>query len=200
MAQLKCLFWILICIPPQLFASFVAVVETVQQQVTLERHAVQYLLTSGTKLRQGDKITTGSQARVVIRFFDQSIIRLGAHTDFQIEQLSPPAKNNKILRGVFNILQGIVRFTSQQNKKHDVQVHVGHSIALGIRGTDVFAKVDRDKDIVCLVQGKVRVRSGNVKAVLSKYRHFFVVPKDQPPQPVGFIEEDKLHWWMEMTQ
>jgi hypothetical protein len=203
MKILRWLIWIVVCwcLPLQVLATAAAVVETVQEAAALERHGGQQPLKKNTELRSGDVITTGVDARVLIRLSDGSLVRLGAFTRFSFDELSLSDQGgNGVLSGAWSILKGVFRFTTGSAGKHDVKVQVGKTIALGIRGTEVFAKVGVDKDIVCLITGHVQVQAGNVTAVLNKPRHYFIVPKGQPPESVGFVEEEKLQEWLKSTE
>jgi len=192
------LFWMVIylALPSQIFAS-VGVVEMVREKAALQRQGGQHPLIPQTELEPGDIITTGDEARVVIRLANQSVIRLGEHTRFQLEQF---ASADEIWKGVFNVIKGIFRFTAAGHQKYDVKVQVGKAIGLGIRGTDVFAKATWERDLVCLIEGRVMVQAGAVQAVLTQPRQFFVVPKNQPPLPVELVGEEKFQEWLKNTE
>lgn len=180
-------------------AAPIAVVEAVQEKAAYQREGKQEPLKKGIELRNGDIITTGAKSRVAIRFWDSSLVRLGAHARVSFERLIPPTKpKSGTLTGLFNVLEGIFRFTS--NKKPQVEVLVGNTIAIGIRGTDVYALAQADKDLVCLIEGAIQVQAGEVKTMLTQPREGFIVPKGQPPLPVSLIPEDKFQKWLENTE
>lgn len=70
---------IIICLtlPSLTIATPAAVVEAVQAKSTFQREDRQHPLVPGVKLYAGDIITTGANARVVIRLPDNSLIRIG---------------------------------------------------------------------------------------------------------------------------
>jgi len=183
--------------PISALAIPVAVVEAVQEAAAFQRHTRQQPLKKGIELLTGDIITTGNDARVLIRFSDGSLARIGAHARVEIERLIPPAaKNEGGLTGVFQVLKGIFRFSTTSSRAVDVKIHVGNTISAGIRGTDVYTHAKVDKDIVCLIEGKVKVQAGEVTEWLTQPKEGFVVPKGEAPLPISLIPEETFQKWL----
>jgi hypothetical protein len=181
-------------------ATPAAVVEAVQARSTFQREDRQQPLVQGVKLYAGDIITTGANARVVIRLPDNSLIRIGAYAHVQFEQLIFPVSKSAILTAVFNVLKGVFRFTGSHSEPIDVKIRVGNSISAGIRGTDVYTQAQPDKDLVCLIKGQVSVQSGKVTAMLKQPREGFIVPKGSPPLPISQISEEIFQLWLKNSE
>lgn len=200
--RLRELIVIIICLslPILAIATPAAVVDAVQARAAFQRENRQQPLAQGVKLYAGDIITTGANARVIIRLPDNSLIRIGAYTHVQFEQLIFPASNSDILTAVFNVLKGVFRFTGSHSEPLDVKIRVGNSISAGIRGTDVYTQAQPDQDLVCLIKGQVSVQSGKVTAMLKQPREGFIVPKGSPPLPISPISEEVFQHWLKNSE
>lgn len=176
----------------------IATVARIQEAAALERDGTQVPLKVGLRLESGDVITTGEQSRVLLHLSDESQIKIGAHARVKFDNLlPPPARSNQPLKGKIGIFKGLLRFVGGDKKvKKDIQLHVGNTITMGIRGTDVFVKAGAEKDWVCLLEGHVSVAAHGVTAALTQAKQFFVVPKDKMPAPIGFVEDKVLQKWM----
>jgi hypothetical protein len=198
--QFRQLIFILIIIsfnlPISSLAIPIAVVEAVQEAAAFQRESRQQPLKKGIELLRGDIITTGSDARVAIRFSDGSLARIGAHARVVIERLMPPPadKEEGGLTGVFEVLKGIFRFST--SRRVDVKINVGHVISAGVRGTDVYTHAKVDKDMVCLIEGKVKVQAGEVTEWLTQPKEGFIVPKGKAPLPINLIPEETFQKWL----
>jgi len=179
----------------------VAVVDNVQKSVVVQRDGKEHSLVVGETLQKGDAIKTGQDSRVWIRFHDGSVIKLGEQAHLVLDQLIPSSKQQGWLEATFSLATGIFRFTAHTDQpKRAVEVRVGNSLTLGIRGTDFFAKADQDKDLVCLVTGKLETRVSEIKTMLTQPRQFLIVPKGQAPLPVAFIPDKWFEEWVKDTE
>ena len=191
---------IFLSLPILTIATPSAVVEAVQAKAAFQREDKEQLLVPGIKLYTGDIITTGSKARVVIRLPDKSLIRIGALSHVKFEQLTFPVSNSTILTAIFDVFKGVFRFTSSHSEPLDVKIRVGKSISAGIRGTDVYTQAKPDKDLVCLIKGRVSVQAGEVTAVLKQPREGFIVPKGSLPLPISQISEEIFQRWLKNSE
>jgi hypothetical protein len=197
---LRYLILMMLILPVPALAMTVAVVEAVQERAAFLRDGWQQPITIGTQLQNEDVITTGGNARVRIRFPDGSLVRVGEFAQVKFDRLIPPAQKKGRLTGLFNVLKGVFRFTSGHTSRPDVKIEVGHSITVGIRGTDVYTHAKPNKDIVCLIKGAVSVEAVDVEAMLTQPREGFVVPKGQAPLPVRVISEEVFQKWLENSE
>lgn len=200
MTKLRLLFcFIILILPWPSLAASVAIVEAVQNQVALQRQASQFPLAVGTEIFNDDIITTGAQARAVIRLPDQSVVKIGAQARIHFDRLTTQSGEKTVLSGVLRVLKGVFRFATGDSSAYDVKVQVSDAMAIGIRGTDIFAKAAADKDLVCLIAGKITVQAGDMQVTLTQPRDFFVVPKHQPPLPVTQVTPETFKKWLEST-
>jgi hypothetical protein len=194
--MMVCVVCLSLALPTQ--ADTIAVVEAVQKGATFQRQPKERgAIMVGTQLHSGDIITTGDDARVLIRFSDDSQVRIGAQAEVEF------AKNEGMLTRVFKVLKGVFRFSSGKSRKSDVKIHVGNSITVGIRGTDVYTEAQVDKDIVCLIEGKVSVQAGNLKTILSQQREGLSVSKlTKDPRPLipKIVSKEQFQKWLEKSE
>ncbi len=172
---------LLLLIAAPIYAAPMVVVQGIQMPAWLQRGATTQPLAIGMKLKDGDKLITGTNARILLQAADGSAIKLGENatlTDFK------SCANSAMTKGLFTALldvaKGAFRFTTAAIAKlrpREVTVRVAGA-TVGIRGTDVWGKVggkmsiaamekamgkslaDADKeakmdfDVVCLIEGK----------------------------------------------
>lgn len=183
-------------------ADTTAIVERVQEKAAYQRQGNQYPVTLRTELRSGDIITTSRNARIQIRFPDDSFVRIGGGARVGFNRLIPPAKNKGVLKVVFNVLKGVFRFTSN-TKKHDVKINVGNSMTIGVRGTDIYTNAQPDQDAVCLITGEIIIQSGKLKVTLNQHREGFIVPKNGLTKGLPIrrvIPNDQFDMWLEKSE
>src|SRR6266702_3546563 len=132
-----------------------AVVEAVQYPAWLERGGHSVPLTPGTALRPQDRLRTGANARVQMRLGEGSAVKLGENAQFVFDR----SDDRGIFRATLSVLSGAFRFTTdalRKAQKRDIAIKV-KNVTAGIRGTDVWGKSTGERDLVCLLEGKVSV-------------------------------------------
>jgi hypothetical protein len=199
---LKAILYPLLCwFSLALSAEPLAIAELVQEQAWVERGGATLNLRPGMALQGEDTLRTGEKARVVLRLHDQSVVKLGERAQVRVEKLLPPAQKGDGAQGTLHVLFGAFRYTAEKAAPaRKLELKVGDSLTMGIRGTDVWGKSDQEKALVCLLKGKVSARAGETEALLDQPRHFFVVPQGQAPLPVSFQEEAKIAEWAVQTE
>jgi hypothetical protein len=170
-------------------------IEQVQYPAWLERGGLSVPLTPGTELKAEDKVRTGGNARVYIVLNEGSRVKLGENARFEIEK----AKNQGgVFRATLNVLEGAFRFTTQaagKLRKRDVSIKVAN-VTAGIRGTDLWGKSTKDRDIVCLIEGDISVKSDTSGEVrMNQPLQFFQKPRGLAPLPVGLVDIEQLKKW-----
>ena len=134
-----------------------AVVEAVQYPAWLERGGNAVPLTPGTALQAQDRLRTGTNARVQLKMPEGSAVKLGENAQFVIERV----EDRGVFRAALSVLAGAFRFTTDAARKatkRDIEIKVKNATA-GIRGTDLWGKSTDERDIVCLLEGKITVGS-----------------------------------------
>lgn len=173
-------------------------VEAVQYPAWLERGGYSVPLVPGTELRASDGVRTGTNARAVVRLGEGSTVKLGENARFRIERV----QNRSIFRAALQVLQGAFRFTTEAIAKHqrrDITIKVS-AITAGIRGTDVWGKSTGDRDLVCLLEGKVSVQAEGHEAVtMDQPNDFYQKPRDGEPA-LAHVDPKQVEIWSKETE
>lgn len=175
-----------------------ALVQAVQMPAWLHRDANKTPLRVGTTLRNGDKLVTGTNARVYVLTADGSTVKLGESAALTLDGLSISTRTDSIFSAVLNVGKGAFRFTTgtvNKLKGRNVTVKVA-SATLGIRGTDVWGKDGDEQGVVCLIEGKIEVTGANNQAfVMDQPLSFYKMPKGAEPLPVAPVDPEQLQKW-----
>ncbi|MDD4977962.1 MAG: FecR domain-containing protein [Gallionella sp.] len=160
-------------------------------------------LSVGMPLVDGDRLTTGGQARVLLRSADGSDIKLGENATLTLSQLSKQRSDPTLFTAFLDVARGAFRFTTSAVAKlrhRDVSIRVADA-TIGIRGTDVWGKDGEDKRVVCLIEGKISVQGkDSASFVMDKALTFYEMPKDLPIKAVAPVPTDKLAKWALETE
>jgi hypothetical protein len=177
-----------------------AVVEGVQMPAWVERGGETRALAPGAELRAGDRVRTGAGSRVLVKLAEGSSVRLGENARFEFAEMPP--ERDGVFRALLRVVEGAFRFTTDalaKVRRREVSVSVGTVIA-GVRGTDLWGKSAREREIVCLIEGRIDVTApGEAPVVLDQPRHFYVREQGRA-QPVGFVEPARLKEWAAETE
>jgi len=74
------------------------------------------------------------------------------------------------------------------------------SITAGIRGTDVWGKSTRDRDLVCLLEGRVSVQAEGHEAVtMDQPNDFYQKPRDGEPA-LAHVDAKQVEIWSKETE
>ena len=179
------------------FAHGEAVVEAVQYPAWLERGGRVVPLTPGTQLQSSDKVQTGGNARVQVKLAEGSTVKLGENAKVTIERV----ENRGIFKAALNVLGGAFRFTTDAFKKatsRDVTIKV-KNVTAGIRGTDLWGKSTDERDLVCLLEGKISVGAeGHPTVTLDTPLDFYQKPRDGAPA-VAKVDKAQIEQWAAET-
>jgi hypothetical protein len=186
-------------------AAPAAVVEGVQMPAWLERAVTGGIrripLAPGMALRGGDEVKTGAGSRLYIKLAEGSLVKLGENASLKLIDLQP--ERGGLFRAALNVLEGAFRFTTDilaKERRREVSIRVA-TVTAGIRGTDLWGKSDRaDRQIVCLIEGKIEVGAeGEAAVTMDQERQFYQREKGQT-KPVGFVEPVQLAQWAQQTE
>ncbi|MGH8723201.1 MAG: SPOR domain-containing protein, partial [Burkholderiales bacterium] len=180
------------------------VVEGVQMPAWVERAgigAVRRLpLAPDMELRSGDELRTGVGARVYLKLAEGSLVKLGENASLRILDLAPD--QGGLFKAALNVLEGAFRFTTDllaQQRRRDVSIRVA-TVTAGIRGTDLWGKSAPEREIVCLIEGRIEVGAeGEAPVVMAEPRQFYQRLKGRT-QPVGFVDPVQLAQWARETE
>lgn len=132
---------------------------TVVQQrgsVTVLRGADPAILRLGAPVFLGDRVVTGSQARIRIELSDRSVLAIGADSDVALTEQATDRAGNPV-SNVVSLLYGIVRATVRSigpERRFDIQTQLAVASA---RSTDWLVESLSDRTSVFVVDGEVSV-------------------------------------------
>lgn len=186
-----------------LAAAFAAAAETarvqaVQYPAWLERGGVAVPLTPGTRLEGSDKLRTGPNARVQLTLGEGSTVKLGENAQFVIEKVD----DRGIFHAALSVITGAFRFTTdalRKSRRRDIAIKV-KNVTAGIRGTDLWGKSTGERDLVCLLEGKISVGAeGHPTVTLDQPLDFYQKPRDGEPA-VAKVDAKQVEIWSQETE
>lgn len=154
----------------------------------------------GMELRGGDELRTGVGARIYVKLAEGSLVKLGENASLRILEVAP--ERGGFFKAALHVLEGAFRFTTDllaRERRRQVSIRVAN-VTAGIRGTDLWGKSVPDKQVVCLIEGKVEVGAeGEASVVMDEPRQFYQRLKGET-QPVGFVDPTQLAQWARETE
>ena len=173
-------------------------VEAVQYPAWLERGGHAVPVTPGVELQANDQLRTGQNARLQLKLAEGSTVKLGENARFKVERV----QNRSVFSAALTVLAGAFRFTTDavaKARKRDITVKV-NTVTAGIRGTDLWGKSTDERDLVCLIEGRISVASDNRDAVtLDQPLDFYQRPRGGEPQ-VSKVDAKQLEQWAAETE
>lgn len=165
--------------PAPVLAAAAATVEAVQAPAWRDRDGITVPLAAGTELKSGDVVRTGPGARAYLMLAEGSRVKLGesARFSFHTRSLQP----QKFFRGALDVLNGAFRFTTGKLKKslpRELAIRVGTS-TIGIRGTDLWGRTDKDGDLVALLEGRIEITRAGQTTELDQPMTYYDAPRGQ---------------------
>jgi hypothetical protein len=186
------------------FAAPAAVIEAMQMPAWVERTVLGSVrrapLAPGVELKNGDELRTGPGARLYIRLSEGSTVKLGERASMRILELAPD--RGGFFAAALNVLEGAFRFTTDvlaKPRRRDVSIKVA-TVTAGIRGTDLWGKSSPERQVVCLIEGRIEVgAAGEAPVTMDEPRQFYQRDKGVT-QPVGFVDPTQLAKWALETE
>jgi hypothetical protein len=178
----------------QALAAAAAMVEGVQMPAWVERGAQRIPLAPGMELKAGDSLSTGAGSRVVVKFSEGSVVKLGENGSLRIAELDP---GKEMFKAALNVLEGAFRFTTDvlaKGRPREVNLRVA-TVTAGIRGTDLWGRSRAKNETVCLIEGQVEVGAEGEPAVTLDQPLQFYQRQEGKTRPVGFIAKEQLDQW-----
>ncbi|MCX7893270.1 MAG: FecR family protein [Burkholderiales bacterium] len=180
-----------------------AYVEAVQMPAWIERGASRAPLAPGMPLESTDRVRTGAGARLLVKTADGSAVRLGENATLAFDAIARPQARDGVFTAALQVVTGAFRFTTAalaRGQKREVSVRFA-TVTAGIRGTDLWGKSAPDREIVCLIEGRIEVtRPGNPTVEMSEPRSFYIAPRDAPSLPVARVSDEQLAQWAAETE
>jgi Tfp pilus assembly protein PilF len=139
-------------------------------------------------LRSSDRVRTGANSRVALRWSDQSVVPFGASTELEI---LPP--NSSDAECGLHLVRGIISFF-HRDKPGRIQIITRGAVA-GVEGTEfVLAVDDTDRTTLSLIDGKVRFGNEQSTLVLTNGQQAVAELGNAPARTAGFIANNILQW------
>lgn len=197
-------FAMLLALLPALAQAQHALVEAVQMPAWLERGGSRLPLAAGVALRDGDAVVTGTQARALLRLADGSAVRLGEGGRLVIGEFALTRGERQLLRGALEVAAGAFRYTTDRlarfRGERDLSVRLT-TVTAGVRGTDFWGRGFEDREIVCLIAGRITVTRGTEPPLtMSDPLSFYVAPRGQSALPVAPVDPMQLALWAAETE
>ncbi len=193
MALRRCLALFALCFALAAEASLPAIVDTVQSPAWRVRDNVAEPLRPGMPVQNGDRVKTGSGARVYLKLPEGSTVKLGESA--LLFYSVPPTTAEAVFRGALDVAAGAFRFTTSalaKLRRRDVSIRVG-TATIGIRGTDVWGRARADEDLVMLIEGQVEVKSADGTSFdLKEPMATYLAPREKAPAGLAMATADEV--------
>lgn len=173
-----------------------ATVSAVNMPAWIERNSQSRPLLPGQLLQSGDVLRTGQGGRVLLSLPEGSQIKLGEAAVFRLDKLGTEDGRRSPFTAAVDVLKGAFRFTTAlvaKARQREIDVRVA-TITAGIRGTDLWGKADEERDLVCLLEGRIAVShegDGGLQE-MNEPLSFFVAPKGKAALPLAKVEQEKV--------
>ncbi|MEK6593667.1 MAG: FecR family protein [Pseudomonadota bacterium] len=195
----------LVFLASPLFAAQTLTVEALVSPAWVERAGTRQPLAAGMTLENKDKVHTGEGARALLRLSEGSAVKLGANAVLAVDDLleKQGASAQKLVTASLDVVRGAFRFTTgvfgRPSAERDVRIRVV-TVTAGIRGTDLWGKSEAERDIVCLIEGRVAVEHDSQRFTMQDPLSFFIAPRQGKPGPVAPVSKQQIDQWSEETE
>jgi hypothetical protein len=188
-------------------APAVLTVESVLSPAWVERaNGRREPLTVGMVLANREKIHTGDGGRAMLRMAEGSAVKLGEGATLALDDLlqktdtkgSVVGASLEVVRGAFRFTTGLLGKAAPQQQR-DVRVRV-NAVTAGIRGTDVWGKSEAERDIVCLLEGRINVSHGAAQFQMTEPLSFYIAPRVGQAQPPSAVTAAQVKEWSAETE
>jgi tetratricopeptide (TPR) repeat protein len=175
--------------PPAAGTNEIRIVELQNLVEVSPAGAKTWVLTQTNQLlHPGDRLRTGPNSRVALRWADESVVPFGASTELEV--LPPDAKDSQ--PGLF-LVRGILSFFHRDKPGHIRAMTLG--ALAGIEGTEfVLAVDDADRTTISVIDGKVRFGNSQATLVLTNGEQASAQVGQAPVRTPGFIANNVLQW------
>jgi hypothetical protein len=167
----------------------------------VERGGASHPLAPGMELKDKDQVKTGAGARLLLRTADGSAVKLGEKGSFLLGAMQ--MRGDKVFEATLKVAEGAFRFTSelfaQFRGTRNVSISI-RTVNAGIRGTDLWGKSAPDREVVCLIEGKIEISQPNDAPFAMDQRLSYYVHEGGLSRPVATVMPDQLREWAAETE
>ena len=179
-----------------------AVVEGIQMPAWVTRDGIRKPLGIGAELRNEDRVSTGTNSRLLLRLGDGSMVKLGENGELLLSNLVQRREEN-FLGATLRVLGGAFRFTTEAvartRTRREVDVRFP-TVTAGIRGTDIWGKNLGDREVVVLIEGQITVsRNGDAPVQMQDPLTYLQAPQGGPTS-IAPVPMEQLALWAAETE
>jgi hypothetical protein len=185
--------------------SPVLTVESVLSPAWIERtNGRRDPLAIGMALSNGEKVHTGDGGRAMLRLSEGSAVKMGEGGMLIVSDLLEKADaKGAVVNASLDVVRGAFRFTTgllgKSNAQRNVNIKV-NAVTAGIRGTDVWGKSEDERDIVCLLEGRVTVTHGPAQFTMQEPNAFYIAPRKGKAAPPSTVSVEQVREWSAETE
>jgi hypothetical protein len=196
---------VLVLVGMPAYAASVLTVESVLSPAWVERaNGRREPLAAGMELNNKEKVHTGDGGRALLRMSEGSAVKLGDSAMVAVDDmLHKQDGKGGIVSASLDVVRGAFRFTTgllgKSNAQRDVRVKV-NVVTAGIRGTDVWGKAEGERDIVCLLEGRITVSHGAAQFTMQDPNSFYIAPRTGTAQPPSPVDAAQVKEWSDETE
>jgi len=186
------------------FAQNAGKVKAAQFPGWIERNGQVMAIKPGLSIEEGDIVRTGKGGKLLLRMNDGSDIKLGNDSQIDIKLVEKAKPENQNVFGLaLTVLKGVFRFTTSQlgkNRKRNVAISFG-TVTAGIRGTDIWGRVNAKTDLVCLLEGQIDVSHPKTETVrMDEPLQYYDALKNKAGALKGKVDETQITKWALLTE
>lgn len=179
-----------------------AVVEGIQMPAWVTRDGVRKPLGIGAELQNEDRVSTGTNSRLLLRLGDGSTVKLGENGELLLSNLVQRREEN-FLGATLKVLGGAFRFTTdvvtRVRSKREIDVRFA-ALTAGIRGTDIWGKNLGDREVLVLIEGQITVtREGDAPVEMKDPLTYLQAPQAGPTS-IEPVPMEQLALWAAETE
>src|SRR5258706_9424950 len=178
-----------------------AMVEAVQMPAWVDRGGASQPLMPGMELKDNDQVRTGAGSRLLLKTADGSAVKLGEKSSLFLGGMQ--MRGNNVFEATLKVAERAFRFTSelfaQFRGKRDVNISI-KTVNAGIRGTDLWGKSAPDRELVCLIEGRIEITQPNDTPFTMDQRLSYYVHESGLSRPVATVMPDQLREWAAETE
>ena len=184
------LFGMIFC-ATTMFAS-VGVVVSKDGYIEIIRNTRYMLAEKGDEVFENDKISTYKKSRIKIKFSDNTIVTIGANSNFEIKDyvdgLSEPKVKFSFMKGVFKVVTGKIAKIAPEKFNLETK-----NATIGIRGTTIVGKIGTYEDKISCLYGKIKVTSKDTgdSEIFGAGKITSIVQGKAPTQAREITDEDR---------
>ena len=177
-----------------------AYVEAVQMPAWVERGSAKIPLSPGMELRDNDQLRTGANSRLLLKMGEGSSVKLGENGLLRLDSMAQRSDN--VFRAAMKVAEGAFRFTTDALAKHrrrNVNITIA-TVTAGVRGTDLWGKSEPNRQVVCLIEGKIDVTPPGEQTIVMDQALQFYIRDNGKSQPVAAVDPKQLAQWSLETE